>query len=68
MTETIDIWCGEGELYADVRPAPPSILLDICTQLIQTPRPALVVDLGSGTGFSTLVLLFHSGTNSIMLL
>ncbi len=22
MTETIGIWCGEGELYADVRPAP----------------------------------------------
>lgn len=54
MTETIHIWSGEAELYADVRPAPPSILLDICTQLIHAPHPTLVVDLGSGTGLSTV--------------
>ena len=55
MTETINIWCGEAELYADARPAPPAILLDICTQLVQMPQPTLVVDLGSGTGLSTVI-------------
>ena len=54
MTETIQIWSGEAELYAGTRPAPPSIILDICTQLAHTPHPALVVDLGSGTGLSTV--------------
>lgn len=53
MTETIDIWCGETKLYADSRPAPPPILLNICTQLIHMSLPNLVVDLGSGTGLST---------------
>ncbi len=54
MTETIHIWSGEAELYAVTRPAPPSILLAICTQLIHMPYPTLVVDLGSGTGLSTV--------------
>jgi ubiquinone/menaquinone biosynthesis C-methylase UbiE len=30
-------------------------LLDLLTQLIDTPHPALVVDLGSGTGLSTMI-------------
>jgi SAM-dependent methyltransferase len=60
MTETINIWCGEAELYADARPAPPSILLDICTQLVHTPQPILVVDLGSGTGLSTVIWAEHA--------
>ena len=55
MTETIDIWSGEAELYAGARPTPPVILLDICTQLVHTSQPALVVDLGSGTGLSTVI-------------
>lgn len=55
VTETINIWSGEAELYADARPAPPSILLDICTQLIHASHPTLVVDLGSGTGLSTMI-------------
>jgi ubiquinone/menaquinone biosynthesis C-methylase UbiE len=54
MTETIEIWCGETELYDDVRPHPPAVLLAICTQLARAQQPALVVDLGSGTGLSTL--------------
>jgi SAM-dependent methyltransferase len=60
MTETINIWCGEAELYADARPAPPTILLDICTQLVHTPQPFLVVDLGSGTGLSTVIWAEHA--------
>jgi ubiquinone/menaquinone biosynthesis C-methylase UbiE len=50
-----EIWTGEAALYNQARPTPPLVLLDILTQLIRTPRPALVVDLGSGTGLSTTV-------------
>ena len=55
MTETSEIWTGEAGMYDRVRPTPPAVLLDILTQLIGTPRPALVVDLGSGTGLSTMI-------------
>jgi SAM-dependent methyltransferase len=55
MTETINIWCGETEMYNDARPQPPTILLDIFTQFTHIQQPTLVVDLGSGTGLSTLV-------------
>src|SRR5579872_4865757 len=55
MTETSKIWTGEAIRYDRARPTPPPVLLDILTQLIHTPRPALVVDLGSGTGLSTMI-------------
>jgi ubiquinone/menaquinone biosynthesis C-methylase UbiE len=35
--------------------APPPALLDLLCQFAQAPTPALVVDLGSGTGLSTAV-------------
>ncbi len=53
--ESSEIWTGEAHLYDQTRPSPPPVLLDILTQLIHTPRPSLVVDLGSGTGLSTLL-------------
>ncbi len=55
MTDSNDMWVGEADQYDQTRPTPPSVLVDILTQLIHTPRPALVVDLGSGTGRSTLI-------------
>ena len=55
MSETINIWSDEAEQYDSCRPRPPLILLDILTQLAQTQHPVLVVDLGSGTGLSTLI-------------
>ena len=55
MTETSEIWTGKASSYDRVRPAPPPVLLDLLTQLIQTPHPALVVDVGSGTGLSTAI-------------
>ena len=55
MTETSAIWTGEASRYDRTRPTPPPVLFDILTQLIRTPRPALVVDLGSGTGLSTML-------------
>ncbi len=53
MTETGEIWTGKAGSYDRARPTPPPVLLDLLTQLIGYPRPALVVDLGSGTGLST---------------
>ncbi len=53
MTETSEIWTGKASSYNRVRPSPPPALLDLLTQLIHLPHPALVVDLGSGTGLST---------------
>lgn len=55
MTETSEIWTGKASSYDRVRPMPPPALIDLLTQLINTPRPALVVDLGSGTGLSTAI-------------
>ncbi len=55
MTETSNIWTGKASSYDRARPAPPPALLDLLTQLIDLPHPALVVDLGSGTGLSTAV-------------
>ncbi len=55
MTETSDVWTGEASKYDRTRPTPPLALLDLLTQLIHTPHPALVVDLGSGTGLSTAI-------------
>lgn len=49
------LWTGFAATYDIVRPAPPTILLDMLTQLAQVSRPRLVVDLGSGTGLSTRV-------------
>jgi SAM-dependent methyltransferase len=53
MTDTSNIWTGRASSYDRARPSPPPVLLDLLTQVIGTPRPALVVDLGSGTGLST---------------
>jgi len=55
MTETSEIWTGKASSYDRARPTPPPALLDLLTQLIQIPHPALVVDLGSGTGLSTAI-------------
>jgi ubiquinone/menaquinone biosynthesis C-methylase UbiE len=55
MTQASEIWTGRASSYDRVRPAPPAELLDLLTQLIGRQRPALVVDLGSGTGLSTAI-------------
>jgi SAM-dependent methyltransferase len=55
MAETNDIWTGAALRYDETRPTPPPALLDLLTQLSGLPHPALVVDLGSGTGLSTAI-------------
>jgi ubiquinone/menaquinone biosynthesis C-methylase UbiE len=42
-----------AESYDLYRPRPPGALLELLTRLAGVERPALVVDLGSGTGLST---------------
>jgi ubiquinone/menaquinone biosynthesis C-methylase UbiE len=44
---------GLAARYHAYRPRPPEVITAILTQLAQTGRPRVVVDLGSGTGLST---------------
>jgi len=55
MHESHDIWTGIALSYDQVRPTPPVVLLDLLTQLLDLSHPALVVDVGSGTGLSTAI-------------
>ncbi len=55
LAANLDRFSGIAERYDANRPHPPVILLDILTQLARAARPRLVVDLGSGTGLSTLL-------------
>jgi ubiquinone/menaquinone biosynthesis C-methylase UbiE len=55
MHDPSETWTGKASSYDRVRPAPPPALLDLLTQLIDTPHPTLVVDVGSGTGLSTTI-------------
>src|SRR5260221_10780548 len=55
MTEPSEMWTGKASSYDQARPTPPPALLDLLTQLIGMPHPALVVDVGSGTGLSTAI-------------
>jgi SAM-dependent methyltransferase len=51
----IALWMGLADHYDSYRPQPPTALLDLLTQLAETTRPHLVVDIGSGSGLSTRV-------------
>lgn len=55
LAANVERFMGFAGLYDAHRPQPPLVILNILTQLAQTPRPSLVVDLGSGTGLSTLI-------------
>ncbi|HLI06849.1 MAG TPA: class I SAM-dependent methyltransferase [Ktedonobacteraceae bacterium] len=55
MAQSSEIWTGVASLYDETRPSPPPVLPTILTQWIHTRRPSLVVDLGSGTGLSTMI-------------
>ena len=54
QSDTSAMWTGVAAEYDAHRPHPPHALLDLLTQLARVERPRLVVDLGSGTGLSTL--------------
>jgi SAM-dependent methyltransferase len=50
---TIERFSGFADAYDSHRPQPPQAIAALLTQIAQCPRPALVVDLGSGTGLSS---------------
>ena len=52
MDANIERFTGFADVYDRFRPQPPSVIVDILTQLAHAERPALVADLGSGTGLS----------------
>ena len=51
---------GFATLYNTYRPTPPPIIIDILTQLAERETPALVVDIGCGTGTSTRLWQDHA--------
>jgi SAM-dependent methyltransferase len=55
VSANVERFMGFADIYDSFRPRPPLAVLDILTQLAQAPQPALVVDIGSGTGLSTAI-------------
>jgi ubiquinone/menaquinone biosynthesis C-methylase UbiE len=56
----IERWNGIAEQYDAFRPSAPDVLPSLLAQLAGTPMPAHVVDIGAGTGLSTLVWAGHA--------
>jgi SAM-dependent methyltransferase len=54
LSANVERFTGYAGCYDANRPRPPAILAEILTRLAQVDRPGLVVDLGSGTGLSTM--------------
>jgi SAM-dependent methyltransferase len=54
LSANVERFTGYADCYDAYRPAPPAVLGEILTRLAQVERPRLVVDLGSGTGLSTV--------------
>jgi protein-L-isoaspartate O-methyltransferase len=55
MRDPSAVCTGKAVSYDRARPTPPPVLLDLLTQVIHQPHPALVVDVGSGTGLSIAI-------------
>lgn len=53
LTPSVERFMGFAEVYDRSRPSPPDILSQLLSQLAGVPFPALVIDLGCGTGLST---------------
>lgn len=53
FAENVRRFSGFADHYDRYRPSPPAILAEAVAKFSGTSRPALVVDLGSGTGLST---------------
>lgn len=46
---------GLGEIYHATRPTPPVVIVELLARMCGAERPAVVVDLGCGTGLSTRI-------------
>lgn len=55
LAANVERFMGFAERYDAYRPQPPAAIITILAQLARAPRPALVVDIGSGTGLSTTI-------------
>lgn len=55
IAANVDRFMGFADVYNRHRPVPPPAIVDLLVQLAATPRPALVADIGSGTGLSTMI-------------
>jgi ubiquinone/menaquinone biosynthesis C-methylase UbiE len=51
----IERFSGFADIYDSYRPAPPPAIVDLLIQLAGGGAPAKVVDVGSGTGLSTMI-------------
>ncbi len=55
VSANVGRFSGFADRYDAYRPQPPAVIVDVLTQLAQVERPRLVVDVGSGTGLSTII-------------
>jgi ubiquinone/menaquinone biosynthesis C-methylase UbiE len=55
VTDSVERFSGFAALYDEVRPVPPVAFTELAAQLARIPRPAVVVDVGSGTGVSAVI-------------
>lgn len=55
LQANVERFSGFADTYDKYRPQPPTIIIDILTQLAQTDHPHLTIDLGCGTGLSTRI-------------
>src|SRR5437763_607052 len=54
VTANVERFAGFADMYDEHRPRPPAAIVDLLMQLSGHERP-VVVDIGSGTGLSTLI-------------
>lgn len=54
LATNVERFSGFEDLYHDARPTPPRMVIDVILGYLRS-RPSLVVDLGAGTGLSTLI-------------
>jgi ubiquinone/menaquinone biosynthesis C-methylase UbiE len=55
MADSVERFSGFADLYDEIRPVPPVAFTEVMSQLARVSRPAVVVDLGSGTGVSAVI-------------
>lgn len=55
LAANVERFMGFADVYDTYRPRPPQAIVALLSELVQAPRPSLVVDLGSGTGLSALL-------------
>ena len=55
LQANVNRFSGFAECYDGARPQPPAVIVDVLTHMAGVEEPALVVDIGSGTGLSTRI-------------